>query len=265
MTVRVNTLVVKAVTSAPLSVQVVSKTYETGHLSRNAVRNVSLDFCAGQLTALMGPSGSGKTTLLSLMGGILRPTSGRVLICGTDVSTMNEAERSRVRLALVCFVFQSYNLFPSLSALQNVEVVLDLKGLRGIDRRREAARLLEEVELGSHLNQYPSDLSGGQQQRVAIARALAGSPKILLADEPTAALDSLTGRRVMKAFHGLARSMNCAVVVVTHDTRVAEFADRVLEMEDGRLVTDQPNRPSASLLEYSNTRPLKPALNLGAQ
>ena len=242
-----------------LALENVSKRYETGNRPFPAVNGVSLEVGPGRLTALMGPSGSGKTTLLSMMGGILRPNESSVAICGQEISRLGEAERSRVRLAHVGFVFQSYNLFPTLTAAQNVEIVLELKGVHRMARREKALRLLEHMELAEKADAYPADLSGGQKQRVAIARALAGAPKLLLADEPTAALDSTTGRRIMKLFRDLARSENCAVVVVTHDTRIIEFADRVMTIEDGRIVADQSDHPPAPQLSPSTPTMIQPS------
>lgn len=227
----------------------VSKHYSTGTSAMAALSNVSLDIGPGELTVLMGPSGSGKTTLLSIMGGILRPTNGRVTICGHDVADMTEPMRSRVRLAHIGFIFQSYNLFPTLTARQNVEIALELKGLAGAARRTEALALLNELGLGDKANSYPADLSGGQKQRVAVARALAGTPEIILADEPTAALDLVNGRRIMKAFRDLAKAQRRAVVIVTHDSRILDFADRAIRMEDGRIMGDfampKASRPDA--------------------
>ncbi len=223
----------------------VSKSYDSRNRALPAVSKVSLEVNAGSLTALMGPSGSGKTTLLSIMGGILRPSAGGVTLCGQEISAMSESERSAVRLAHVGFVFQSYNLFPTLTARQNIEIVLDLKGIGRSARRAQALQLLDHMELIDKADAYPGDLSGGQKQRVAIARALAGAPGLLLADEPTAALDSVNGRRIVKLFRDLARSENCAIVVVTHDSRIIEFADRVMTIEDGRIVADdRDHRPS---------------------
>jgi putative ABC transport system ATP-binding protein len=229
-----------------LALDDLTKHFKTGTGVLAAVSNVSLEIAPGELTALMGPSGSGKTTLLEIMGAILRPTRGRVAICGREVSTLSEAERSAIRLAHVGFVFQSYHLFPTLTARQNVEVALDLRGIKGRTRRIEAEDLLDQVELNDKANTYPADLSGGQKQRVAIARALAGSPSVILADEPTAALDSMSGRRITKLFRGLARTGQRSVVIVTHDSRIADFADRVLQMEDGRIVADQPRHRSVA-------------------
>lgn len=217
----------------------VTKIYKTGTTSIAALNRVSLEIRPGELTVLSGPSGSGKTTLLSIMGGILRPTSGEVAICGQAVADMSEADRSNVRLKNVGFVFQSYGLFPALTARQNVEIALELKGSLGRKRRQQALDLLDEMGLLEKANTYPADLSGGQKQRVAVARALAGAPVIVLADEPTAALDSVNGRRIMKAFHDLAGTQNRTVVIVTHDSRIIDLADRVIRIEDGHIIDDE--------------------------
>ena len=216
----------------------VTKRFTSGRDTFAALTDVTLEIKPGELTALMGPSGSGKTTVLSIMGGIMRPSSGRVALCGTDIHQMEEEERSGLRLAHVGFVFQNCNLFPTLTASQNIEIALELKGVRGRARRAEALELLEQVELAPKRNSYPSDLSGGQKQRVAIARALTGSPSVVLADEPTAALDSQNGRAIMMVFHKLAHEKQCAIVVVTHDSRVFDFADRIVLIEDGRITRD---------------------------
>jgi putative ABC transport system ATP-binding protein len=188
---------------------------------------------------LMGPSGSGKTTLVSIMGAILRPTSGSVKIQGKEIADLSEKQLPRIRLDHIGFVFQGFNLFPTLSASENVELALDLKGIRGSKASRKAAALLEQVGLGDKLRSFPSDLSGGQKQRVAIARALAGDPEIMLADEPTAALDSHSGRMVMEMIRGLAHDKGRAVVIVTHDNRILEYADRVVRIEDGKTTKNE--------------------------
>jgi putative ABC transport system ATP-binding protein len=232
--------------SAPaVSLRGVGKVYAAGRGSLVALAAVDLDLHAGEVAALMGPSGSGKTTLLSIVGGILTPTAGEVWIGGREIARLSEAERSRTRLAHIGFVFQGYNLFPSLTARQNVEISLELKGTKRRQRATAANALLEQVALSDKADTYPADLSGGQKQRVAIARALAGSPEIILADEPTAALDSVTGRRIMALFRDLARVQKRAVVIVTHDSRLLDFADRVIAVDDGRVTEERVHRPSA--------------------
>ena len=222
-----------------ISVRGVTKTYSEGTSQVPALQGVDLDVEQGEVVLLMGPSGSGKTTLLSIMGCILRPTSGSVQVNGIEATSLTEKELPPIRLAHIGFVFQGFNLFPTLSVGENVELALDLRGIRGASATQEARRLLALVELDNRYDSSPSDISGGQKQRVAIARALAGSPTVILADEPTAALDGLTGRSVMQTMHDLAHKHGRAVVVVTHDSRVLEFADRIVHMEDGSIVDGQ--------------------------
>ncbi len=218
---------------AAIAVREVTKTYAEGAAGVPALRGVDMDVDPGEMVLLMGPSGSGKTTLLSIMGCILAASSGSVHIAGTEVTKLGEKQLPPVRLKHIGFVFQGFNLFPTLTAGENIEVMLDLKGVRGAEAKRRAAELLEQVGLGEKHNSFPADLSGGQKQRVAIARALAGDPGIVLADEPTAALDSLTGRNVIEMMRNLAHQRGRAVVIVTHDGRLREFADRVVRIEDG--------------------------------
>lgn len=233
-----------------IAVREVTKTYAEGSAGVPALRGVDLDVDPGELVLLMGPSGSGKTTLLSIMGCILTASSGSVKIGGTEVTTLKEKDLPRVRLENIGFVFQGFNLFPTLTAGENIELMLDLKGVRGSAAKKRAGELLEQVGLDGKYNSFPSDLSGGQKQRVAIARALAGDPQILLADEPTAALDSTTGRNIMQMMRDLAHERGRAVVIVTHDSRVLEFADRSVRIEDGLIVPGKPVQAeiAASLL-----------------
>ena len=181
-----------------IAVRAVEKIYVEGIAGVPALRGVDLDVQPGELVMLMGPSGSGKTTLLSIMGCILSPTSGSVRIAGKEVGRLSEKQLPAIRLEHIGFVFQGFNLFPTLTAGENVELMLDLKGIRGEKAKQRSLELLEQVGLAEKYGTFPSDLSGGQKQRVAIARALAGDPQIVLADEPTAALDSQTGRIVME-------------------------------------------------------------------
>lgn len=245
---------------AAIEIRNVTKTYEEGSTSALALKGVDLDVRPGELLLLMGPSGSGKTTLLSIMGCILSASSGSVRVAGREVTTMASGELSHTRLEHIGFVFQGFNLFPALSAGENVELMLDLKGIRGAAARRKAAELLDQVGLGAKYASFPSDLSGGQKQRVAIARALAGDPQILLADEPTAALDSHTGRNVMDMMHNLAHQRGCAVAIVTHDPRMVEFADRVVRIEDGLIANHEspeieiPAMPVAAALAAAEAR-----------
>jgi len=218
-----------------LAVDQVVKSFREGRQEVEVLRGVSLEVFAGELVVLEGPSGSGKTTLLSIMGCILGPTSGQVRIAGEAVNGDQPRSMQLMRRNRIGFVFQDYNLFPALTALENVEYALTIRRRGGRSPREEARRVLEAVGLGDRLNFLPKELSGGQKQRVAIARALAGSPPILLADEPTANLDSATGAQVLDLFRGVARAESRALVVVTHDPRVRGIADRVLAIRDGRL------------------------------
>ena len=218
----------------PLSLENVGMTYGAGPTSVRALKEVNLEVRPGEVLLLMGPSGSGKTTLLSIMGCILRPTSGAVRVWGEDITRLREKELPRVRRRYIGFVFQAFNLFPALTAGQNVELALDVKQVRGQVRKR-AVELLAEVGLEHKYHAFPADLSGGQKQRVAIARALGGDPGIILADEPTAALDSRTGLEIMQLLQRLAHASGRAVAVVSHDGRMVQFADRVMQVEDGRL------------------------------
>jgi putative ABC transport system ATP-binding protein len=218
-----------------LRVRDIRKTFEEGSQKVEVLRGVSLDVGAGEVVALEGPSGSGKTTLLSIIGCILTPTSGEITIAGQRVRARHEAQLREIRRRGIGFVFQQYNLFPALTALENVEYSLNVKGWGGRDAEGEAERVLRQVGMGDRLHFLPRDLSGGQKQRVAIARALAGSPQVLLADEPTANLDSETGARVLELFRDVARQESKALVIVTHDVKVRAVADRVLAMHDGRI------------------------------
>jgi len=199
---------------------------------------------------LVGPSGSGKTTLLSIMGCILTATSGSVRVGGREVVGLREKELPALRLQHIGFVFQGFNLFPTLTARENVELMLDLKGVPAAAAKRRAHELLDQVGLGEKHGSFPADLSGGQKQRIAIARALAGDPEIILADEPTAALDSQTGRNVMEMMSELAHKRGRAVVIVTHDSRVLSFADRIVKIEDGAIAgADVDPVPSGLLVQ----------------
>jgi len=218
-----------------IEVRELTKTYAEGAAASRALDGVDLDVHAGEVTLLMGPSGSGKTTLVSIMGCILRASSGSVKIAGREVTRLQERELPAVRLAQIGFVFQGFNLFPTLTAAENVEVALDLKKIRGARAHQRSRALLDEVGLTEKYDAFPADLSGGQKQRVAIARALAGDPPIILADEPTAALDKASGRTVLEKLRGLAHGKGRAVVIVTHDNRTLEFADRIVRIEDGRV------------------------------
>jgi putative ABC transport system ATP-binding protein len=230
-------------TDHAVSVRNISKTYAQGEAAMRALDGVDLDVSRGEIVLLMGPSGSGKTTLLSIMGCILRPSGGTIRILGREVTRLHERELPSVRLEHIGFVFQGFNLFPTLTAQANVALALDLKGVSRRDGTRRAAALLEQVGLGQKLDAYPADLSGGQKQRVAIARAIAGDPPIVLADEPTAALDTASGHTVMGLLQALARARGRAVVIVSHDNRMLGYADRIVDLEDGRIVRSSSRDP----------------------
>lgn len=209
-----------------------SMVYGSGETAVVALSEVDFALHRGEMLALMGPSGSGKTTLLMILGCLQHPSAGRVRVEGRPVADLSDAELARLRLARMGFIFQSYNLFPALTALENVQVALELKGCD----LGQGAELLGQVGLSARARNFPKQLSGGEKQRVAIARALAGDPAILLADEPTAALDSANGRAVVTLLGDLAHRMDRAVAIVTHDPRIGELADRVVRIEDGRIV-----------------------------
>ena len=218
-----------------LEVREVTKVYEHGSVQVRAVDSVSLSLKRGQTVLIMGPSGSGKTTLLAIMGCILTPTHGEVVVDGRVVSGLGERALPDIRRAYFGFVFQSFNLFPSLTAQENVEVALRLKGHNRRRLHAEAFGLLESVGLASRASFYPRDLSGGEKQRVAFARALSGDPAVILADEPTANLDSATGQRLLVLLKDLAENSNKAVAVVSHDPRSQALVDRIIMLEDGRI------------------------------
>ena len=222
-------------TQTVLRLDRVSKTYGEGESSVDAVQDVSLELEAGKFIFLMGPSGSGKTTLLMLMGCLLRPTSGSVHIFDEEVSALEEARLPRVRRTQIGYIFQGFNLFPALTALENVEATLNLKGWRGEEGRAEARNLLTRVGLEKRMHHLPEDLSGGEKQRMAVARALAGDPPIILADEPTGMLDSKTGRLISEILRDLAHKEGRLVFMVIHDSRVTALADQIFNIEDGVL------------------------------
>jgi putative ABC transport system ATP-binding protein len=204
-----------------------------------ALKGVSMTLSGGELTLLMGPSGSGKTTLLSVLGCMLTPTSGMVRVCGHSTEHARAGDLAKLRRDHVGFVFQSYHLFPTLSAVDNVRLALDVRGERAGQIQR-AQEVLATVGLSHRANAFPSELSGGEQQRVAIGRAIVGDAAVILADEPTAALDGENGRAIMTILAKIAEDPARAVLVVTHDPRTASFADRIIHIEDGRIVGDEP-------------------------
>ncbi len=204
-----------------------------------ALKGINLSLKGGELTLLMGPSGSGKTTLLSVLGCMLSPTGGTVEIRGRSTSGLDAEQLAEVRRENVGFVFQSYHLFPTLTAAENVRLALDVRGDRSLEAREKANRALATVGLAHKANAFPRALSGGEQQRVAVARAIVGDASVILADEPTAALDSENGQAVMTVLAEIAKDRARAMFIVTHDPRIMPFADRILRIEDGRIVSDQ--------------------------
>jgi putative ABC transport system ATP-binding protein len=204
-----------------------------------ALKGVGLTLNAGELTLLMGPSGSGKTTLLSILGCILTPTEGTLTVAGRSTTGLSPEQLARLRCQCIGFIFQSYNLFPTLTAEENVRIALDVRGERGSEATVLAQRALQRVGLRHKLKSYPSNLSGGEQQRVAVARALVGAPAVMLADEPTAALDSENGVAVMGLLAEIAKDKSRAVLAVTHDPRTFPFANRILRIEDGLIVGEE--------------------------
>ncbi len=215
--------------------QDLTKVYTEGPFQVNAVSSVNLELKEGEMVGLFGPSGSGKTTLLSMIGCILRPTSGSLKMFGIETTAMDEEKLPEIRKKYISFVFQGFNLFPALTAFENVMIILKLKETGELADRR-ARDMLTMVGLSDRMNFLPRDLSGGQKQRVAIARSLAADAPVILADEPTGNLDHANGRKIMEILRKLAIEQNRCVVVATHDTRIQDFFDVSIEMEDGRIV-----------------------------
>ncbi len=212
----------------------VTKQYEVGDAVVYALRDVSLDIQEGQFVVLLGPSGSGKTTLLNMIGGLDAPTHGRIWVGGSEVTNMNEASLTMYRRRQVGFIFQFFNLVPSLTAGENVEMVAELTG-----NKRNAIPALRSVGLGDRIGHFPAQLSGGEQQRVAIARALAKGPSILLGDEPTGDLDYETGKMILGLMRRINRSENATILLVTHNVAISRMADRVIRMRSGEIVEDR--------------------------
>ena len=211
----------------------VSKQYEVGDAVVYALRDVSLDIQEGQFVVLLGPSGSGKTTLLNMLGGLDAPTHGRIWVGGSEITDMNEASLTMYRRKQVGFIFQFFNLVPSLTAGENVEMVAELTG-----NKRNAIPALRSVGLGDRMGHFPAQLSGGEQQRVAIARALAKGPSILLGDEPTGDLDYETGKMILGLMRRINRSENATIILVTHNAAISRMADRVIRMRSGEIIED---------------------------
>ena len=224
---------------AVIRIDRVSKIYRTGDIAVHALRALSLSVHHGEFVAIMGPSGSGKSTLMNIIGCLDRPTKGQYFLEGVDVSTMGRAALADTRNKRVGFVFQSFNLVSRTSAMENVELPLLYAGVNTADRQRRARAALAEVGLADRTRNMPNQLSGGQQQRVALARALVNNPSIILADEPTGALDTRTSVEVMEIFQRLNQEKKLTVIIVTHEHDVARYAERVIQVRDGRISSDE--------------------------
>jgi putative ABC transport system ATP-binding protein len=226
------------VSEIAISVREVVKEFPVGDSVIRVLHGVSVDVKAGELTYLVGESGSGKTTLISIVAGILYPTSGDVSVFGTDIYKLSDTALVKFRLATIGFIFQQYNLIPTLTAAENAAIPLIADGVKRSEAIEQGRALLEKLNIANQADKFPRQLSGGQQQRVAIARALVHQPKLIVCDEPTAALDARSGRRVMDLLREVALSPDRAVIIVTHDNRIFDLADRILQMEDGRITHD---------------------------
>jgi putative ABC transport system ATP-binding protein len=216
------------------------KVYGSGNARVCALQDVSLDVAGGEVLVLMGPSGSGKTTLLSVLAGILTPTTGSVSVNDTEITALSRRDAADFRRRHFGFIFQGFNLFGALSARENVELALHLKGVRGAAAREASHKLLQSAGIDHRAGSHPRDLSGGEKQRVSIARALACDPRVIFADEPTASLDSESGHAVIALLRALAKERGCTVFIVTHDSRIADVADRVVYLSDGSLMASAP-------------------------
>lgn len=229
--------------SVAISVQNIVKDFPLGDRAIRVLHGIDVDIRAGELTYLVGESGSGKTTLISIIAGILYPTEGEVCVFGTDIYKLTDTQLVRFRLATIGFVFQQYNLLPALTAAQNAAVPLIAAGMKRNEAVDRARAMMDRLNILDQSDKFPRQLSGGQQQRVAIARALVSGPRLVVCDEPTAALDAKSGRRVLDLLREVALSEDRAVIIVTHDNRVFDLADRILNMEDGRITGDGKTMP----------------------
>ncbi|WP_289039160.1 ABC transporter ATP-binding protein [uncultured Zobellia sp.] len=221
-----------------LKITGLERTYTSGNKQLTVLHNITFDVEKGQTFSIVGPSGSGKTTLLGLCAGLDAPNAGSVALCGQDLNTLNEDERAQLRNKEVGFIFQNFQLLPTLTALENVSVPLELQGAK--DATEKSTDLLEKVGLKDRLHHYPSQLSGGEQQRVALARAFANSPSILFADEPTGNLDTETGEKVIQLLLDLNKENGTTLVIITHDLELANRTQQILRLKGGKIVTNQP-------------------------
>jgi putative ABC transport system ATP-binding protein len=226
-----------------ISTRGVTRDFKAGQQTITVLHGIDLDIRPGELTYLVGESGSGKTTLISIMCGILWPTLGDVRVFGTDIYALGDTELVEFRLNNIGFIFQQYNLIPSIDAASNAAVPLIAKGMERGEAREKAVAILDKLRIGDQAGKLPSQLSGGQQQRVAIARALVHEPRLVVCDEPTAALDAASGRRVMNLLREVAVAEDRACIIVTHDNRIFDLADRILVLEDGRITHDGKDMP----------------------
>ena len=229
--------------NAVISIRQIVKEFPLADAANRVLHGIDADIRAGELTFLVGESGSGKTTLISIIAGILFPTTGSVRVFDTDIYALTDGELVRFRLANIGFVFQQYNLLPTLTAAENAAVPLIAAGVERYQAVERGREILGKLNIRDQSDKFPRQLSGGQQQRVAIARALVHQPRLIVCDEPTAALDAASGRRVMDLLREVALSEDRAVIIVTHDNRVFDLADRILVMEDGRIIDDATELP----------------------
>lgn len=227
----------------------VSKTYVDGEKRVNVIEDMTLKVNEGEFVAVVGPSGSGKSTFLSLAGALLAPTSGRIFVGGQDLSQLSESRLNRIRLEKIGFVFQSSNLIPYLTVIDQLILVSELSGKEKTDAKRKAKKIIKRLGLSDRIHHYPEQLSGGERQRVAIARAWMNNPELILADEPTASLDSERGREVVQMLADEVKLSGKAAVIVTHDHRMLDLCDRILYMEDGRFVKEEKNQMNEGTLK----------------
>ncbi|WP_082851501.1 ABC transporter ATP-binding protein [Erythrobacter sp. HI0063] len=228
---------------AAISVRDVARDFLAGQQTIRVLHGIDLDVAPGELTYLVGESGSGKTTLISIMCGILWPTEGSVEVFGTPIYGLSDDDLVRFRLENIGFIFQQYNLIPAIDAASNAAVPLIARGMDRREARERAVAMMEKLNIANQADKLPNQLSGGQQQRVAIARALVNEPRLVVCDEPTAALDATSGRRVMDLLRAVALAEDRACIIVTHDNRIFDLADRILVLEDGRITHDGPSMP----------------------